>query len=310
MKPLISICIPAYKRENYLKRLLDSIAVQTFRSFEVVITDDSKDDSVSRLIENYQSLFPLVYQKNNEQLGTPENWNESIRMAKGEWIKLMHDDDWFAGPESLSRFAASIQPEKRFIFSAYENVYEGTEKTEVVRASAFSRQLLASNPVALWSNNLIGPPSVTLYRKTELEYDKRMKWRVDIDFYIHYLQTNSFAYINESLIKVGISQEQVTQSCFLVPEVEIPENFLLLQKVGVKQLKNLPAYDSWWRLMRNLDIRSLDQIKAAGFSGEVPAVIQAMISDQRPFSSRLLKTGFLSKLLMVISYLRRTTSKL
>lgn len=310
MKPLISICIPAYKHEDYLKRLLDSIAIQTFTDFEVIVTDDSKDDSVSKLMAAYNSRFPIVYLKNSSQLGTPENWNESIRKAGGEWIKLMHDDDWFAGPDSLARFAASIQPEKNFIFSAYENVYEGRENNEVVRASAFSRKMLATNPVALLSKNLVGPPSVTLYRKTALEYDKRMKWRVDIDFYIHYLQSSQFLYIDSPLVKVGISQEQVTQSCFLVPEVEIPENFLLLEKIGVKQLKNLMAYDSWWRLMRNLDIHSAAQIKAAGFSGEVPAVIKAMIGDQQPVSPKVLKIGVLSKLLMLISYMRRTTSTL
>ena len=310
MKPLISICIPAYKRENYLKRLLDSIAIQTFTGFEVVLTDDSKDDSVGKLMAQYASRFPLVYVKNSLQLGTPENWNESIRQAGGEWIKLMHDDDWFTGPGSLGAFAAAIRPDKDFIFSAYCNVYEGSGRIETARASRLSRRLLASDPAALLSRNLVGPPSVTLYRKTELEYDKRMKWRVDIDFYVHYLQTHAFLYINEPLVNIGISEEQVTQSCFLVPAVEIPENFLLLQKIGTGRLKNVLAYDSWWRLMRNLNIRSLAQIEAAGYHGEVPAVIRAIIRRQRLLSSRLLKIGPLSKLLMLVSYLRGRISKI
>ena len=46
----------------------------------------------------------IRYFKNADQLGTPENWNEGLRKASGDWIKIMHDDDWFTGPESLHIF--------------------------------------------------------------------------------------------------------------------------------------------------------------------------------------------------------------
>jgi len=104
MAPLISICIPAYKRVAYLQRLLESIAAQTFSGFEIILTDDSPDDSVANLIKNYSSLN-IKYFKNEAALGTPANWNCGIAKASGEWIKLMHDDDWFASPHSLQQFA-------------------------------------------------------------------------------------------------------------------------------------------------------------------------------------------------------------
>jgi glycosyltransferase involved in cell wall biosynthesis len=46
MNPLISICIPAYKRTEFLQRLLDSIDIQTFKNFEVIVTDDSPGNDV------------------------------------------------------------------------------------------------------------------------------------------------------------------------------------------------------------------------------------------------------------------------
>lgn len=49
MPPLISICIPAYKNTDYLSVLLQSVAVQTFRDFEVVVSDDSPTDEVETL---------------------------------------------------------------------------------------------------------------------------------------------------------------------------------------------------------------------------------------------------------------------
>jgi glycosyltransferase involved in cell wall biosynthesis len=303
MSPLISICIPAYKRVDYLKRLLDSITIQTFRDFEVVITDDSNDASVSSLIENYRHTLPFRYQKNPVALGTPENWNESIRLAKGSWIKLMHDDDWFETPDALQQFAHVTSEDHPFIFSAYYNRYEA-QSDELVRFSAFERRLLTENRFNIVAKNLVGPPSVTLYRKSALEYDKRMKWRVDIDFYIHYLANNTFTYIDKPLVNIGISAEQVTQSCYLVPQVEIPENMLLLKKIGIAQLRRWRVYDTWWRLMRNLKIRSITQFREAGYHDEVPQVIAGMISAQHAVPYSLLKKGLISKLLMFISLMR------
>ena len=107
--PFISICIPAYRRTEFLKRLLDSVEIQTYTNYEVVITDDSPDVSVQELVEQHAVRSKIRYYKNPKTLGTPENWNEGLRYARSEWIKIMHDDDWFSGPESLAGFAEAIR---------------------------------------------------------------------------------------------------------------------------------------------------------------------------------------------------------
>src|SRR4051812_28627567 len=130
MNPFVSICIPAYKRVLFLKRLLDSISGQTYKDFEVIVTDDTPGNEVKDLCEHYKNRFPLYYFKNLLQLGTPENWNESIRRSNGEWIKLMHDDDWFADENSLWEFAdaATKHPDNYFIFSGFSEVDIGAAR--------------------------------------------------------------------------------------------------------------------------------------------------------------------------------------
>src|SRR5580765_7756965 len=125
MKPFISICIPAFKGVAYLKRLLDSISIQSYRDFEVIVTDDSSDGSVADLIMLYQKEFPLIYKKNEEPLRSPENWNEALRKAGGQWVKIIHDDDWFAGAHSLAEFADAINknPAYSFFYCAHTNVF-------------------------------------------------------------------------------------------------------------------------------------------------------------------------------------------
>ena len=81
--PLISICIPAYNRTTYLKRLFESIADQLFKDFEVIVSDDSPSDSVKDLCAAYSNKFTLRYFKNQPSLGTPANWNNAIEKAIG-----------------------------------------------------------------------------------------------------------------------------------------------------------------------------------------------------------------------------------
>jgi len=305
-KPLITVCIPAYKNIEFLKRLFDSIAIQTFHDFEVVVTDDSPDMEVKTLCEAYNGQFLIRYFRNEPSKGTPENWNEGVRKAAGKWIKIMHDDDWFACEDSLSTFADGIRthPNASFFFSAYRDIFldEGRQREMFVdkwRLRAFLKE-----HATLFSKNIVGPPSVVLYRSDPTrQYDPRVKWVVDIDFYMQYLKSSTPVYIRKILINVGLGSQQVTKDCFGLRPVEIPENFYLLNKVGVVKLKNWLVYDAWWRLMRNLEIRRPEEIREAGYAGEIPPVILSMLKWQRPWPKSLLQIGFFSKTVMFLHYI-------
>lgn len=298
----ISICIPAYQRPENIKRLLQSIAVQTFRDLEVVITDDSPDDSVKNVLQEF-SILPVHYIKNETALGTPSNWNYAISKAKGEWIKLMHDDDWFADENSLQIFADATGNRSPFIFSDYTNVFESGRTRHVNFPSSWKKRIV-EQPLTLMAQNVIGPPSVTMvHHSVREQYDTFMKWRVDIDFYIRILKEyKSFTHIDKPLINVGISNSQVTNSCFNMPEVELPEGLLMLSKYGVKPLKHLLVYDAWWRTLRNVNTRNEKQLMLYTPHDRWPEVIKHMVRHEALIPAKLLKNGIVSKLSMFASY--------
>ena len=118
-KPFISICIPTYKRADLLKKLLDSICAQTFTDFEILINDNSPDDTVKDLVSEYEKILPIAYQKNEPAISATENCNKVMGRANADWIKIMHDDDWFAANDALAQFAdAAKKSGKDFIFCA------------------------------------------------------------------------------------------------------------------------------------------------------------------------------------------------
>jgi glycosyltransferase involved in cell wall biosynthesis len=304
-QPFISICIPAYKRLPFLTRLLNSIAEQTYTDFEVILSDDSPDDTVSDFLKSYEHHFMIHYFKNNPSLGTPANWNLAISKAHGEWIKLMHDDDWFTDKDSLQQFADATKQGPKFIYAAYSNFLEHNQTKQLVQHKSKAIQNILKQPLLLLSENIIGPPSVTLFHKSISEkYDERMKWRVDLEYYIRILQQEKEVYaISQNLIQVGVSESQVTNYCINVPSVELPEGHLLLTKYGTAPLKNIIVFDAWWRILRNCGIRSLQDLTQFG-DQYWPTCIQQMVLLQSKFSSHFLKKGIFSKMGMTYSYIQ------
>lgn len=303
--PKISITIPAYKNVPALQRLLDSIASQTYKDYEVIVTDDTPDISVKEFITSYQRINGLKYYKNPIPLGTPENWNEGIRKATGEWIKIMHHDDYFATADALLSFAKHTTENIDFIFSGYANHFHQTDLFQPVHFSKTDSVLIGLNPWTLFASNTIGPPSVTLVRRKQADcYDKNLKWRVDTEYYIRQLQRNSrFTHIRSVLVNVGIHESQVTKSTFLHPEVELTEGLYLLQKHGDKPLRNVLVYDAWWRLFRNLNIYKMEDVLSHA-AGEWPDIVQKLLSDIERCDKALLRKGIYSKSLMFKSYIR------
>jgi glycosyltransferase involved in cell wall biosynthesis len=303
--PFISICIPAYKRIDYLKKLLDSVSIQTYKDYEVIVTDDSPDESVGDFVKSFTSIENIWYYKNTKVLGTPENWNESIRKAKGKWIKLMHDDDWFADENSLQIFyeATLKNTDCSFIFAAHRNVNEKSHFEESVYLNWWGSFLLHQSPLNLFKKQFVGSPSSTLIRRDiDLFYDSNFKWVVDFEYYIRCLRIGKkYRYIKTILINVGLNEEQVTKISFRVPEIEIPENHLMIEKMGFQILRNIFVYDYYWRLYRNLGLRSVEDIRKY-YDKPLHPFLKQMISFQKKISPSILKFGLFSKFFMFQNY--------
>ncbi len=284
--PLISICIPAYKNTAFLQRLLDSITIQSFTDFEVVITDDSPDDAVELLVQEYKQL-PIIYHKNMPALGSPANWNKGLQLAKGEWIKMMHDDDWFAHAESLQAFADKALAGVDFVFSAYTDVYLETNKQVI-------KQLLPQQyknyPLGLFEENTLGHPSVTMHRNIPgLQYDEQFVWVVDIDFYIGFLQAYpKFSYISQPVIHIGKSATQISSGAYKNATIEIKEYLGLYEKLLPQSAISPLVYEGLWKVFRRCKIDSITKLESV-YTGAIPAIAKHIVLAQSKLPKILLK---------------------
>lgn len=92
MKPLVSVCIPAYNNAAYIKETIDSILKQSYENLELVICDDGSKDATVQVIESIADKRIKVY-KNEKNLGMSGNWNNCLSKCQGEFIKLVCADD-------------------------------------------------------------------------------------------------------------------------------------------------------------------------------------------------------------------------
>ena len=309
----ISICIPAYQSGEKLERLLDSIRMQTFTDYEIVVSDDSKDEGVRIICEQKYSTLNIKYFHNNPPLGTPSNWNNAVEKTSGEWIKIMHHDDWFRDKDSLQKFVDVVRANKNvsFVFSAFRNIYLDEGREREFFCSPYEIFLLKQGYLNLYKT-FMGNPSCTLISKhcKPYSYDKTFKWLIDFDFYTTLFKTGiSFAYLNDAVIDVGMHSGQVTAFVFQNASVEVPESIALLDKHGAGILRNVYVYDFFWRMYRNINVISITEFeKYLDKPCEILAV-RRMLKFQSAVGIKMLRIGVFSKLFMLISFFINQVSK-
>lgn len=91
--PKISVIVPVYKAESYLRDCIDSILSQTFLDFEVVLVDDGSPDNCGVICEEYavrDSRVQVIHQENQGQAAAR---NHALSLAQGEWICFVDSDD-------------------------------------------------------------------------------------------------------------------------------------------------------------------------------------------------------------------------
>ena len=107
-KALVSVIIPAYNAEAYIRQTLNSVLAQTYQSFEVIVVDDGSSDTTTLIVESFvkrDARFQLVRQSN---AGVGAARNTAIRKSCGHYIAPLDADDlWF--PEKLEKQVAHME---------------------------------------------------------------------------------------------------------------------------------------------------------------------------------------------------------
>lgn len=209
---LISVCIPTYEMKGlgatFLKESLDILDKQTFKDFDVVISDHSINNSIKNLCDQYSKILNIQYYHNTENLGSSSaNLNNAIKKATGDLIKILFQDDFLYNNRSLENIVKNFDMEKdNWLLTACTHSQDGIN---------FFRPFYPkyNNLIHLGNNTISSPSVLTIKNEHPLLFDENLLWLMDVDYYKRcYNKFGSPKILNDINVINGIGSYQVSSS--------------------------------------------------------------------------------------------------
>ncbi|QOR39291.1 glycosyltransferase family 2 protein [Billgrantia diversa] len=151
MRPIISIVVPVYNKENYVSRSIMSALDQTYTEFEIIVVDDASTDSSMEKVEEFKDSRIRVLHRSQPGPGGYAARNYGIREARGSWIAFLDADDaWFPEHLAQSMRIANEFPEISLISAARMSDMDGAMKLD-----PFAKQFISQGPQILYLSDYL-----------------------------------------------------------------------------------------------------------------------------------------------------------
>ena len=192
LSPLISIIIPIYNGEKYLKVCLDSILAQTYTRFELILVDDGSTDTSSQICDAYAESDSRVITYHISNGGVSHARNYGINVAKGGWITFIDCDDWIT-PDYLKDFASqNLEPSTLYIIQA-DKVENGKIKPWPYLYKVGICKLKAGNERIIDKLLVYGTPwgkffNSAVVKENKILFDEQISNHEDTLFYFEYIR--------------------------------------------------------------------------------------------------------------------------
>ena len=131
--PVFSVIVPTYNRRHFLERAIDSILMQTFKDFELIIVDDGSTDNTKELVDSYKDDRIIYFYKENGGINSARNL--ALQNAKGEYIAFCDSDDrWM--PDKLEKHIQKYYEDKevKVVYDWTGIVIEKNGNNEIILA--------------------------------------------------------------------------------------------------------------------------------------------------------------------------------
>lgn len=179
---MISIIVPVYNSEKYLKKCINSILNQTYKDFEVIIINDCSEDNSDNIIKSYKDKR-IIYIKNETNKGIGYNRNLGINKSKGDYICFIDSDDYIRNDFLELMYNKCNNDNLDLCICDYNYVYD-SGKIKKVNLESFINTNLNETPKLLIDIPL--GPCNKMYRKSmivdnKIKFSEKLKYE-DISF--------------------------------------------------------------------------------------------------------------------------------
>lgn len=219
--PTVSVVIPTYNRAKMLPRAIHSAAAQTYRKLEIIIVDDCSDDATENVV-NSISDPRIIYERHPRNRGGSAARNTGIRLAKGDYVAFLDDDDeWM--PEKIMRQLQAIQGYDAVVCAS---LIDGTRATRY-RGSEIDLRALRRGFIGGGTSVLMARAQVV----KELEFDETLPAGQDWDLMIRIAGKYRVRYLSEPYVIFNNgAHARITTGMINMPITRIESRMQVLTK--------------------------------------------------------------------------------
>ena len=182
----LSVIIPIYKVEAYLRQCLDSVINQTYRNLEIILVDDGSPDNCGAICDEYAAKDDRIMVIHKSNGGLCAARNDGIRMASGDWLTFVDSDDW-CELDYYQSFFDAVGDGEADVLCAGGHIREENGQSKVILSSVDWTQSGNTSPRQLLPDVLVSRsgqgrrrgvclcfPWDKLYRTAFLKYNELM----------------------------------------------------------------------------------------------------------------------------------------
>ena len=195
MRPMVSIVVPIYNAENYLRRCVDSILNQEYTDFELLLVNDGSTDASGDICEEYGDRDPRVIVIQKENTGVSDSRNRALDRARGKYLQFLDSDDWIT-PDATRLFVRAAEEYgcDMVISDFYRVVGERlSTKGDIEEEGVLTREEFAAHMMENPADFYHGVLWNKLYRRDiveehNLRMDTDINWCEDFMFNLEYIR--------------------------------------------------------------------------------------------------------------------------
>ncbi|OGI02819.1 MAG: hypothetical protein A2Y25_03245 [Candidatus Melainabacteria bacterium GWF2_37_15] len=220
MKPLISVCMPSYNHERFIREAIESVLNQTYKNFELIIVDDCSTDNAVNIIKSYNDPRIRFYQ-NESNLKGLKTTNAAVSMAKGDFIAILHSDDKYDHHflEEIVKAYNKYPYNKVFIAGQYKQDHLLGHLTSDFPFNTEGIIPRKEVLIRLAYGNPIGNGITLVIHKDALGenklYDSNCPIAGDYELFIRLAKQHDFIYINKELAYYRMHDSNLTTKVFI-----------------------------------------------------------------------------------------------
>lgn len=145
MSPIkVSVIIPFYNAENFLKGCIECLVNQTLKEIEIILINDGSSDRGPDIVEEYTRHFKNVFLTNKKNSGQGESRNVGLEIARGEFVYFLDVDDFIAKDALEKAFNDAVRFNVDIVFFDSINVKEGSKNCDSISDLSNEQILLGS----------------------------------------------------------------------------------------------------------------------------------------------------------------------